>query len=149
MRTQACANQCMEFKWLLSTQPPDKYSTARKQSAGSSVSRLLTRAVLCQPRRDSALAPIALKDEGSPSIRDGVRFCLPHRYLRGPERGGRTQSILQHPLVKQLHQVGCGLIVYIPQAGHDAWRPGVHKSARQTDEPVTRGVPPPAALAPD
>src|SRR5262245_65723037 len=104
---------------------------------------------LSSARRSSELAPVALKDEGPPSIRDGVRFCLPHRYLRGPERGGRTQSILQHPLVKQLHQVGCGLIVYIPQAGHDAWRPGVHKSARQTDEPVTRGVPPPAALAPD
>src|SRR5262245_53354416 len=86
-------------------------------------------------RMDSALAPIALMDEGSPSIRDGVRFCLPHRYLHGPERGGGTHSILQHPLVKPLHQVGCGLIVYIPQAGHHAWRSGVHQSSRQTGQP--------------
>src|SRR5262245_63276705 len=96
-------------------------------------------------RRD--LAPIALKDEGSPSIRDGVRFCLPHRYLRGPERGGRTQSILQHPLVKQLHQVGCGLVIYIPQAGHHAWGSGVHKSARQTDQPFTADFLPQSGLA--
>src|SRR5262245_44432699 len=83
---------------------------------------------------DSASTPVALKNKGAPAIRDGVRLRLPHFYLGGSERCGWAQSILKHSMVKQFHQVGRGLVVYIPQTGHYSRRSGVHESARQTDQ---------------
>jgi multiple sugar transport system permease protein len=53
--------------------------------------------------------------------------------------GGST-AILQHRPIEALHQLGRGLVVHLPQAGHHPARTGVHEAAGETHEALTADV---------
>src|SRR5215475_2393871 len=88
------------------------------------------------PLSSERLLPLSLERKGGPVVRRSPALIPPHRYLGGFERRRRTQSLSQHAVVEPLHKIRRSPVVYQPQTRHHSRRPGVHKTARQSDQPL-------------
>src|SRR5262245_15071722 len=85
-------------------------------------------------RFSSSLSPFALQSERGPVIRRLPLTLPPHLDLRRTQGRRRTLTILEYLLVELRHQLRGGFVIDVPEADHNARRPCVHKTARQSHQ---------------
>src|SRR5262249_5638785 len=86
--------------------------------------------------RSQRSLPLSVQHKTGPEVGRRPAFLSEHFKLSRSQSRPRRQAVFEHPLIKKLHQFRRRQIVYIPQPRPHARRAGVHKSARQPDQPL-------------
>ena len=82
------------------------------------------------------LFPLSMQHKTGPEVGRRPAFLSGQFKLSRSQSRSSRHTVFEHALIKKLHQFGRRKIVDIPQTRDHARRAGVHKSARQPDQPL-------------